>query len=122
MLVPCNQIAFDLSDLCSKDEKLLDKLIAAQIAQGDMYCLKDGRTQYGWYNPVGLFKGGYETPEEENKRIFTIFKQVKESKILPGIHNELTIMEMMRHNSVVESEKAQKLQPVSEIEEENKGQ
>ena len=87
-----------------------------------MYCLKDGRTQYGWYNPVGLFKGGYETPEQENARIFQIFKQVKEAKIVPGIHNDLTIMEMMRHNSVVETEKANLLKQKSEIEEEKKEQ
>ena len=69
-----------------------------------MHCLKDDKTQYGWYNPVGLFAGGYETPEEENARLNEVFTQVREAKIISNIHNDLTIMEMMRQHANHETE------------------
>lgn len=44
VMKPCNQIAFDLSFLSAKDSKLVERLVKAQIAQGDMHCLKDDKT------------------------------------------------------------------------------
>ena len=71
-----------------------------------MLCLKDDNAQYGWYNPVGYFAGGYETPEEESARLNEVLKQLKEERIISNIHNDLTIMEMMRHHSICEAKQA----------------
>lgn len=78
VLKPCNQMDFSqINYLSAKDELLVGRLIKAQIAQGDMYCLKDHRTQYGWYNPIGWVAGGYDSPETENSLLLEIAKQVR---------------------------------------------
>jgi len=43
-----------------------------------MWSLKDNKTLYGWYNPIGWVAGGFETPESENARLLEIAKQIRE--------------------------------------------
>jgi len=64
-----------------------------------MMSLRDERTQYGWYNPVGWVANGYESAADENSRLLQVAKIIREEAVLPGMLQMLIIMELMRQHS-----------------------